>query len=61
MHLFGNAKPSIGNLKKLNWSHRSPVREREIQETIPVVWDGNVKTEISFPLNVIGTGNLKGL
>ena len=36
-------------------------RDREIQKTIPVVWDGNGKTHISFPLNGTGTGNLKML
>ena len=32
-------------------------QEREIQETIPIVWYNNGKTQISFPLN--RKGNLK--
>ena len=36
-------------------------REREIQETIPVVRDGNGNTQISFTLNGIGIRNFKVL
>ena len=36
-------------------------REREIQEIIPVVWDGNRKPKISLPLNKTETGNFKEL
>ena len=43
-----------------NHSH-SLGREREIHEIIPVVWDGNGKTQISFPLNGTGTENFKVL
>ena len=53
---FPNVRDKNG---KYNNHSRSWGRERKIQETIQVVWVGNGKTQISFPLNGMGTGNLK--
>ena len=55
---FQNFETGTGKPKNLSWCLG---RERDIQETIPVVWDGNGKTQISFPLYRMGTGNLKVL
>ena len=41
-----------GKQKKPVWCLR---QARDIQENIPVVWDGNRKTQISFPLKGMET------
>ena len=55
---FLNFETVRGHPKKLSCYLE---REQEIQETIPVVQDGNDKTQISFPFNGMGMGNLKVL
>ena len=40
---------------------RSSGREREIQEIVSVVWEGNRKTQILLPLSRTETGSFKVL